>query len=572
VDAPSGSLTRPAWSGGAVLALFAGLSVAATWPLARGLGHDVPSDYGDPLFVAWAIAWVCRQTGLALTGHLDAITHFWNANQLYPEPAALALSDHFIAQAVPLAPVYWATHNALLVLGLAYLVAFTLNGFCAWLLTREITGSSAAGVLAGCTFAFNPFFLVYEVPHLQVLSAWGMPLALFGFRRYFERGRRQGLWWGAVGVVLLSLSSGYYLVMFPLFLALYVAWEVTARGRWRDGRMWTALLGAGAGAALVLSPVLLAYIGARRRLGFSRTVDEAAQMSASIAGYLSAVWPLMIPFALAGLAVAFALAGRLGWTRRRLPLIGLAMVGGGLAFWLSLGPAPVVDGQGMPLLGLYRVMLDIVPGMTVLRVSSRFAVAFVLFLSIAAGLGASIVAGRRRGRGVVLGLALVSVWLNALQEFPLDHESPSNVGVITPAAYLTPGPQPPDVYRYLASLPGHVVIAELPFTDLWYNTRYLYFSTFHWHPLVNGFTSFYPPEYDERARWLVNPVRTPDEAFEALASAGTTHVVVHTGAWDEAYARQVEAWLLGRGARRHGTFDGAAVFEIGAERRSGGGE
>ena len=86
------------------------------------------------------------------------------------------------------------------------------------------------------------------------------------------------------------------------------------------------------------------------------------------------------------------------------------------------------------------------------------------------------------------------------------------------------------------------MIAELPFTDLWYNTRYLYFSTFHWHPLVNGFTSFFPPDFDRRARWLVNPVRTPDEAFAALMAAGTTHVVVHTGAWDQDYARALDAW------------------------------
>jgi len=26
------------------------LTLALTWPLARGLAHDVPSDFGDPLF------------------------------------------------------------------------------------------------------------------------------------------------------------------------------------------------------------------------------------------------------------------------------------------------------------------------------------------------------------------------------------------------------------------------------------------------------------------------------------------------------------------------------------------
>jgi len=308
--------------------------------------------------------------------------------------------------------------------------------------------------------------------------------------------------------------------------------------------------------------VVLAYIGARRRLGFARTVGEAAQMSASISGYLQAVWPLIVPFAFAGLAVLAAVAGRLGSRRRRLPLLGLALVGGALAFWLSLGPEPVVGGTAVPSLGLYRVLQEFVPGMTVLRVSSRFAVAFVLFLSVAAGLGASLMTGTRRGAGAIVVLALISVWLNSLQAFPRNHEAPSTVDVVTPAPYLTPGPEAPEVYRYLASLSEPAIIAELPFTDLWYNTRYLFFSTFHWHRLVNGFTSFFPPDYEERARWLVNPVRTPDEAYEALTSAGTTHVVVHTGAWDPASAHEIQAWLLAHGARSHGSFDGAVVYEL----------
>jgi hypothetical protein len=106
------------------------------------------------------------------------------------------------------------------------------------------------------------------------------------------------------------------------------------------------------------------------------------------------------------------------------------------------------------------------------------------------------------------------------------------------------------------------VVAELPFWELWHNTRYLYFSTFHWHRLLNGFTSFFPPGFLERVRWLADPVRTPDEAWQALASAGTTYVVVHREAWDEVYARQVDAWLTARGARSHGRFDGAEVYEL----------
>ena len=66
----------------------------------------------------------------------------------------------------------------------------------------------------------------------------------------------------------------------------------------------------------------------------------------------------------------------------------------------------------------------------------------------------------------------------------------------------------------------------------------------------------------ERVRWLVNPVRTPEEAWQALRSGQTTHVVVHTGAWDADYAAQLDQWLASRGARAHGSFDGAVVYEL----------
>jgi hypothetical protein len=542
--------------------LFTGLAVAATWPLARGLGRDVPSDYGDPLFVAWAMGWVAHQLGRALSGDLEALVHFWDANQLHPEPSTLALSDHFVAQALPLAPVYWLTQNALLLLGLGYLAAFVLCGFCTWLLVREVTGSAAAGVVAGCTFAFNPFFLVFELAHLQVISAWGMPLALYGLRRYFEHRARSGLCVGAAGIVLLSLSAGYYMLMFPVFVLLYVAWEVSARRRWNDGWMWLDLLAAGAGTLVVMTPFLWPYVQARRRLGFSRGLDLTAQMAATVDGYIAAVWPLCIPFACAALAVGTAAALRLGGTRRAMPLLGFSVAGAALAFWLSLGPAPVWAGEAYPALGLYRVLQDHVPGFDALRVSSRFAVVFVLCLSMLAGMGAALLARLPKVAPILVGLGTLSMLLNAPATFPMNGALASTVDVMPPAPYLTPGGTPPAVYRYLGSLPASAVVAELPFTDLWYNTRYLFFSTFHWRPILNGFTSFFPPAYLERARWLVNPVRTPDEAWRALEAGRATHVVVHTGAWNADYVHELDRWLASHGARSHGQFDGAVVYEI----------
>jgi hypothetical protein len=554
---------RRSWSVWTAALLFFGLALVVTWPLLPGLGRDIPKDYGDPLYAAWAMAWVMRQMGRALGGHANAITGFWDANQLHPEPATLALSDHFIAQALPLAPVYWLTGNAALTLGLAYIVAFTLCGFCAWLLVREITGSGAAGVLAGVVLAYNEFFLLYELAHLQVLSVQWMPLTLFGLRRYFARGERAALVGASFGLVMLNLSAGYYLLMFPPFLALYALWEVTARRRWRDLPMWRDLGAAAGVTALVTAPFVWPYVLAQQRFGFERSVVETAAMAATVDGYVASFDRLRWAWLCAALAAAAPVAQ---WVMRRrtpaLPLTGFALTAALLAGWLSLGPAPVWHGETFPSLGLYGWLRDLVPGMDAIRVSGRFAAVFLVFLSLLAGLGAALVSKvPRGGRAVVLVLAALTVAANRPVPFPLNGESPP-VGVHAPAPYLTPGPTPPAVYRYLASLPPGRVVAELPFWELWHNTRYLYFSTFHWHRLLNGFTSFFPPGFEERVRWLNDPVRTPDEAWQALTSAGTTHVVVHTGAWDDEYGRRLDEWLSARGAKLHGRFDLAEVYEL----------
>ena len=52
MDASHRPVTRVAQSAWVAALLLFGLTIAVTWPLAPGLGYDVPSDYGDPLYVA----------------------------------------------------------------------------------------------------------------------------------------------------------------------------------------------------------------------------------------------------------------------------------------------------------------------------------------------------------------------------------------------------------------------------------------------------------------------------------------------------------------------------------------
>ena len=86
---------------------------------------------------------------------------------------------------------------------------------------RDLTRSPVAAFVAGLAFAFAPYRLA-QFSHLQVLSAQWMPFVLYGFRRYFETGRRAPLIGGTAALVLQNLSCGYYLLFFAPFVGLYV--------------------------------------------------------------------------------------------------------------------------------------------------------------------------------------------------------------------------------------------------------------------------------------------------------------------------------------------------------------
>ena len=190
------------------------LTIAATWPLTRGLSRDVPWDLGDPLLVMWILAWDCEQLLRLLGGDVSRIAGFFDANIFHPAPLTLAYSEHLIAQAVQILPVYALTGNPILAYNILFLSTWVLSGFGMYLLVRELTGSAVAAFVAGLMFAFAP----YRVPqsgHLHVLSSQWMPFVLFGLRRYFDSRRRLPLVGAALALVLQCLSSGYYLCSFP---------------------------------------------------------------------------------------------------------------------------------------------------------------------------------------------------------------------------------------------------------------------------------------------------------------------------------------------------------------------
>jgi hypothetical protein len=263
-----------------LLLVYIAIAVAMTWPLARVAGTRLAADTGDPAFNCWVLAWTSGQMLAALRGESGALANFWHGNIFHPEPLTLAYSEHLVAEALQILPVYAATGNILLSYNLLFILTFALSGFTAYLLVRDLTGERWAAFLGGLAFAYAPYRLG-QFSHLQVLMSYWMPLVLFGLRRYFVTRRLRPLAGGSAALVMQNLSCGYFLIFFPPFVAAYALYEMVQRRLLRDWRIWTHLGVAAAAILLATWPFVRPYLQVRDQTGVGvRSREEIAMFSA----------------------------------------------------------------------------------------------------------------------------------------------------------------------------------------------------------------------------------------------------------------------------------------------------
>ena len=260
----------------ASLLAYAGITIVMGRNVLASLGSRIASDIGDPLFATALLKWNAT--------HMPW-THDWYQFPIFhPMPDMLALSEHLLGVSVIATPLQWLTGSPLVAYNLTMLLSFPLCGLAMYVLAWRLTRNRAAAFLAGLAYAFAPY-RASQLPHIQVLVAWGMPLALLGLHGYLETRQRRWLALFGVSWLLQSAANGYYLVFFTGVVVLWVAWFMAARHRWRDvGNVAVTL----AIAAIPLVPILYQYVTVQRAFGLSRGIGEMAVFSADIAAVLCA--------------------------------------------------------------------------------------------------------------------------------------------------------------------------------------------------------------------------------------------------------------------------------------------
>lgn len=197
------------------LALFGVLAALFTWPLPQLLTVAVLGrSAGDNLAVIWNFWWV--RTALATSQSL-----FWTPDLF--APIGTSLVTHTLTPLVTVTAALLPWKIELVVLyNAALIVAVFLNFAITYAAVHSITRSPLSSVFAAIAFGGAPFLLARLYGHLNLLSAWVLPLLLLATLRYERKpsvATALALA-GAIGVV--GYTDYYYLIFGVLLVALHL--------------------------------------------------------------------------------------------------------------------------------------------------------------------------------------------------------------------------------------------------------------------------------------------------------------------------------------------------------------
>ena len=476
---------------GAATVVYALAASYVTWPLIL-VGTDHVLDHQGALLadielVMWILSWGAHALSTAPQLLFDG-------NAFHPLSNSITFSEHLLGDQVLFLPVWGVTGNPVLGLNTLIFASALLSGLFMHMLVRRWSDSTLGAFVAGLAIICAPWRQEVGRPHL--LQMQYLPLVLLLVDRAARHGRL-GVAIAAATALTLQILCSYYLgYMAVLATGLFaVAWLLNhgVRGQLRTLRVFAVTL---LMPALVVVPLSLPYLG----VDVSGAVRPPAMQhaAAGISDELVRFADYVLIVRYVGLrTLGFALIGALGvlgWRRNRalavrtLTLILIATAG----VVLARGTIGYFDGQVSP----YRWLATVVPGFAMLRVTWRFMILTSVATCALAGLGVGHLvhlSRRFRRARMIPGLAAVVVLAGLIQ--PVTDRPEIRTVLLPTKQTLAPA------YTWLTHRGVDEPILELPigsqsrYVAKRLGARAMFMSTFHWQPIVNGYSGYIPPAY-----------------------------------------------------------------------------
>jgi len=501
------------------LVFFAILTLLMTYPTVFHMGSGV-KDLGDPLLNTWIMAWNAHKIL-----NLD-VKDYFDANIFYPHKRTLAYSEHLFTQSLIALPLLLITRNPVFAYNFCLLFSFFTSGLGMFFLARYLTRSSYAGMVSGIIFAFSPFMFAH-MGHLQVITAGGIPLAFLYLHKFFRHEQYKHLLLFSLFFLLQVLANGYYALFLSLFAGLYFLVYLITEKRYTAFKFWTKTAVFMLIVAAVAGPFFRQYFLVRKEMGFVRKMGEHANLTSFLAtsplnrlyGDLTSpflkpegeLFPGILAIILAVLGFAYMLRNdkkKKSVVEKHGIIYSSILL---LSFLFTFGPN-----------GPYILLHKFVPGFDGLRVASRFHIFVMFSLAVLSAFGLKALISLLSLRTRAAGAVAFALSLSLLVEY---------FSVPVPVRNVRVKEDIPEVYKWLAKQEDNFAIIELPLPEPGKRVGQiecprLHFSTYHWKKLVNGYSGFFPPLYDElKRRWQSISL---EQNLEDLRSLGVRYVIFHS--------------------------------------------
>ena len=573
----------------AVVILYGVLVCVLTWPLAVHLGSQLPANFPgsefDPLYSGWVLAWESHALVHGGSG-------IGQANIYHPAPDALFYGPFALGALPYFAPVYLLTGNPTLALNLLFMGAVALTAAIVHLVVYAWTRRHGAGLVAGATFLANRWLLVTflpTVPHLSVLFYF--PLIVFLSASPTLRTERALLLF--LLVVLQCSTDVVYVapaVLTPLLVL--ATFRLARRSGRATGWRLLAVVVAAAGMLLAIHSPQIAVAAHNPHLAEQTNwrldpLKAPLNLPDGLMGFMS---PLAIP------SLAIVLVGAIGILCTLRGWRGSSSEASGARhalLWLVTGilislPMAVRISDRVLVLPHLALARDWVPFAAALRLPERLRVAALMGMAVLTGLafaellrhvglsGTGEAGDRFRANGLAVVLC-IALWA----QYATAFGQPAAYGPRLPLTYrLQAPPADSSVLGVLRAAGGPILELPLPRfqpTAAAAHAPAMYRSIFHWQPLLNGYSAYWPAGFADRMRLAT---RLPDAAAlrELRRDTGLRFVLVRADnalPVDAGLAAERQPWL---DLAQHGgrddlelvaSDDGLLLFRVGGDPPAG---
>ncbi len=460
-----------------------------------------------PLFNLWTLWWNADRLAHGFRG-------YWNAPIFHPAHDAFAFSEPQPASLI-VAPWFWLGTRPATAYNTYLLLALTLNGWCTFRLMLRLNCGTCAALCTGAMVELLPF-VHWQLGVLQLVPLYGVIVTIHALVNLGDAPEfKTAMQLGTAFALTYAMCANYGLFLAVLLVPGGVC--LVGPGVLRL-KTWGWLVASGVLAAVLLAPIVVVQLRMAKSYQFDRTPQLMTDLSAHAGDYTIAPWrqfvdlpdrsndirrpswklsPGTFKLVLAALGILRGLIDR----RFRRCVLFCAVVAA-LSIALSLGP-PLTLGGWHP----YNTLVTHCPGFAQVRNVFRFALFAQLMVACLAGVGLDLfgtswlpaaihwIPGARLANWSRLAVTLLLVLTGASatgEGWPRGQGFYTLPDAADQRDWLTWAQRqaPAGAVFACIPLPDGATVGAYQDTAVW-----MYWGMWHKHPLVNGYSGFFPNQF-----------------------------------------------------------------------------